>query len=91
MENIFSTNTKDNVPLWCRELCLQHPYLYIIHSDLDQCILKFYLSLIYPNLNPLGKYFWLQYCLLAKTRNCFDKSFIKWDKKLIVNSFVKDK
>ena len=55
------------------------PYLYI-HSDLDQCILKFYLSLIYPTLNPSGKYFWWQFCLLAKTRNCFDKSFVKWDK-----------
>ena len=104
MENIFSTITKDIMPLWCRELCLQihrwnqeltclsswhsfrfllrnsGPYLYIIHSDLDQCILKFYLSLIYPTLNPSGKYFWWQFCLLTKTRNCFDKSFVKWDK-----------
>ena len=105
MENIFSTITKDIMPLCCRELCLQihrwnqeltcsrpisvpgipyvsGPYLYFIHSDLDQCILKFYLSLIYmyPTLNPSGKYFWWQFCLLAKTRNCFDKSFVKWDK-----------
>ena len=28
-------------------------HLYIIHSDLDRCILKFYLSLIYPTLNFL--------------------------------------
>ena len=30
------------------------PYLYIIHSDLDQCILKFYLSLIFHRVNILG-------------------------------------
>ena len=103
MENIFNTITKGNVPLWCRELCLQiHrwnkeltctrpisdpriPYafflgilvrIYKLSSDLGQWILKFYLSLIYPTLSPSGEYFWWQFCLLAKTRNCFDKSFV---------------